>query len=287
MQANRVIFKGKFDFGNPETAQRISRQLEPRILNLYKGDFPWKPESLLPEGADQVSFKPESMHLSDRTWKHAINGLEFLAQFALCGEIVAFDLGHPKKAAIRIRPSSEKAAVVLFNHALEAERPEEREDLLSQTLEKYPDHIDARIARAELSLDLDRLAESRADIDMALDRDREHPKAWLVSALVHVRSNQMDQALDSVNQGMSNSMPLEEVHWRCRLVKAQILLSDGQFEHAAEDFQAILTRMETRPHLLASDRTTIKQAYTSCLDQRPEGSTLQRTTRRLASTSVD
>ena len=63
MQATRVIFKGKFDFGSPETVGRIARMLEPRILNLYKSDFPWKLEDILPEGSEQLVIKSESLHL--------------------------------------------------------------------------------------------------------------------------------------------------------------------------------------------------------------------------------
>ena len=68
MEATRVIFKGKFDFGSPETVGRIARMLEPRILNLYKSDFPWKLEDILPEGSEAAGHQiGESASLSDRT----------------------------------------------------------------------------------------------------------------------------------------------------------------------------------------------------------------------------
>lgn len=266
MQATRVIFKGKFDFGSPETVGRIARMLEPRILNLYKSDFPWKLEDILPEGSEQLVIKSESLHLSDRTWKHAIDGLEFLAQFALCGEVMAFKLGGSAKAATVVKPNSEKAAVVLFNHAMESNCMIARGDLLDQTLDKYPAHADALVARANIAIAEDRFADADEDLTRALERDPEHSAAWLAWAHCAYRTSQWDEAMERVERVTKNSMPLEEIHWEARYFKAEMLQARGDYADAAKELQAVLTRMETRPKLLASDRKDIQDALSLCTE---------------------
>ncbi len=267
MQATRVIFKGKFDFGSPETVSRIMRLLEPRILNLYKSDFPWKLEELLPEGAEKVIIRPESMHLTDRTWKHAIDGLEFMAQFALCGEVMAFQLGATKKPGVVVRPVSEKAAVILYIHAMDSDDMENRRDLLNQAIDKYPAHCDALVARAQLEMDTDQLTEALADLDRALERDPEHSGALLAMAKCKYRQGDAKEALALLTKTMKNTMPLEEIHWRARHLKSEIYQANKEYALAAKELKALLTRMDTRPKLLSDVKKAIRKAYTFCQEQ--------------------
>ncbi len=273
MQATRVIFKGKFDFGSPETVSRIMRLLEPRILNLYKSDFPWKLEDLFPEGAEQVIIRPESMHLTDRTWKHAIDGLEFMAQFALCGEVMAFQLGATKKPGVVVRPVSEKAAVILYIHAMETDDMENRRDLLNQAIEKYPAHCDALVARAQIEMDTDQLSEALVDLDRALERDAEHSGALLAYARCKYRLGETKEALTFLARTMKNSMPLEDIHWRARHLKAVIYQANEEYTLAAKELKALLTRMDSRPKLLADVKKEIRKAYTFCQEQLGESGT--------------
>ncbi|MCF8239497.1 MAG: tetratricopeptide repeat protein [Saprospiraceae bacterium] len=273
MQATRVIFKGKFDFGSPETVSRIVRLLEPRILNLYKSDFPWKLEELLPEGAEKVIIRPESMHLTDRTWKHAIDGLEFMAQFALCGEVMAFQLGATKKPGVVVRPISEKAAVILYIHAMESDDMGNRRDLLNQAIDKYPAHCDALVARAQLEMDTDQLQEALVDLDRALARDAEHSGALLAYARCKYSLGESKEALAVLAKTMKYSMPLEDIHWRARHLKAVIYQANEEYALAVKELKALLTRMDTRPKLLADVKKEIRNAYSFCQEQLGESGT--------------
>lgn len=274
MQATRVIFKGKFDFGTPETVSRITRLLEPRILNLYKSDFPWKLEDMLPEGVDQLVIKPESMHLTERTWKHAIDGLEFMAQFALCGEVMAFQLGSTKKPGKVVRPNSEKAAVILYIHAMDSTCMVNRRDLLDQTIEKYPAHSDALVARAQMEMDNDDLAAAVIDLERALERDPEHTAALLAYAHCSFRSGDTKDALSRLTKTMNNSMPLEDIHWRARHLKSEIHQANAEYALAAKELKALLTRMDSRPKLLADVKKNVREAYSFCQEQLGESSAL-------------
>lgn len=275
MQATRVIFKGKFDFGSPETVGRITRLLEPRILNLYKTDFPWKLEELLPEGTDQLVIKPESMHLTDRTWKHAIDGLEFMAQFALCGEVMAFQLGNTKKPGKVVRPNSEKAAVILYIHAMETDCMVSRRDLLDQTIDKYPAHSDALVARAHLEMEAGDLEAAMSDLQRALERDPEHSGAMLAYAKCSYHIGDAEDALERLATTMKNSMPLEDIHWRARHLKSEIYQANAEYALAAKELKALLTRMDTQPKLLADVKKNVREAFTFCQEQLGEPATFQ------------
>ena len=264
MQAIRVIFKGTFDFGSPETVARILRQLEPRIINLYKEDFPWKLEELFPEGCEQIVFKPVSMQVTERAWKHALDGLEFLAQFALCGEVFAYKLGGGKRAGHCFAPSSEKAAVVLYQHAQEIEDPAKKRKYVDGAIKKYPAHTEALVLRAEMAMEGEDMDSARTDIETALERNPRHAQAWLTLAQIDHDLGEWDAALEHVNTAIKNSMPLQDIHWQARLLKARIQQTAEHFEQALTEWKALSVKLEKHPHVLPGMMPEVQENLRSC-----------------------
>lgn len=259
MQAHKVIFKGRLDFGSKETVARIVRQLEPRILNLYKEDFPWKLEDLFPEGTEQVRFQPVSKLIADRTWKHGLDALTWLAHFALCGEVLAIRLS-PERSTHRILPDGQKAAVLLYRHALEESDPMQREGLYEQILDKYAFHTEALMGRADLALERGDLDQAARDLALVQERDPENPALWFRMARYHYRQGELGPALTHIERSVSLSMPLEEMHWRGRHCKARILQDMDVPEQAEQEWRMLETRLEKTPDFLPEILAEVRDA---------------------------
>lgn len=263
MQASKVIFKGRFDFGSPETVARIVRQLEPRLINLYKEDLPWSIVSLFPEDASEVQFRPVSMQIQDRTWKHGLDALNWLSQFALCGEVLAIRLGADRSTE-RIEPVSEKAAVLLYRHAREESCPLRRGELLDQALDRYADHTEALLARADLAMEREDLATALADLQAAHRRDPDNPALCYRFARHDYLLGKWDDALWHIDRTVTFSMPLEEIHWQGRMLRARIWKAMLRCEDALQEWATLETRLEKDANLLPGLLIEVRRHQADC-----------------------
>ncbi|MCO6486439.1 MAG: hypothetical protein J5I41_11755 [Saprospiraceae bacterium] len=249
MQAHKVIFKGRLDFGSTDAVGRIIRQLESRFVTLYKEDLPWKPENLVHPDLSHMRIQPVSLSLTERTWKHGIDVMQWLAQFAFCGEVLAIRLS-PERTYHRIAPDGQKAAVLLFRHAQESDAPHDRIRLLDQAIEKYDRHTEALMSRADLAMDREDFSAAAADLRVVASCDPENPRLWLCQARHDYRTGEWDQALQCTHRAISLSMPLEEIHWEGRLMKSRIHRSMGDMAEASREWTLLENRLEKTPEFL-------------------------------------
>lgn len=266
MQATKVIFKGRFDFGSPETVVRIVRQLETRLINLYKEDLPWSSATLFPEGASEVKFLPVSMQVQDRTWKHGLDALNWFSQFALCGEVLAIRLGADRSKE-RVEPLSEKAAVLLYRHAREESCPLRRGELLDQTLDRYPDHTEALLARADIAMEREDLANAFRDLEAAHRRDPDNPALCYRFARHDYLLGKWDDALAHIDRTVTFSMPLEEIHWQGRMLRARIWKAMLRCEEALKECDTLETRLQKDANLLPGLLAEVRRQQADCRAQ--------------------
>lgn len=263
MQANKAIFKGRLDFGSSNVVTRMIAQLEGRIVNLYKEDFPWKIEDILPEGTDQIVFRRQSMPLQDRTFKHALGALKWMGQYALCGEILVIYMGT-ERIVKRINPSGEKATVMYYKQALKATDEVERLSFLDRAIAKYKRHTEALYLRADHYLQSGDFDAARQDILAGLECDPENPALHLLMARHDFHCATMEDALFHIDRTIQNSMPLEEIHWKARMQRARILSMTEQFAAAQEEWQKVDNRMKTHPGLMPAKHDEVRKALAEC-----------------------
>jgi tetratricopeptide (TPR) repeat protein len=249
MLPTKVIFKGRLDFGSTATVARMLPQLETRIVTFYKEDFPWKLEELFEEDASSLVFKPVSTQLMDRTWKHGIDALNWMAQYALCGEILAVKLGE-KKQVEYIKPIGEKATVMYYKHASETEDMEERKYLLDEAIKKYNHHIDALLLRADLFMDAGNHDDARDDLLLTSKCDPDNPAVHYRMARHNLFLTHIEDALRHSEAAISKSMPMEKIHWKARILKGKILRALGQDDAALAEWRLVETRLIKNPDML-------------------------------------
>jgi tetratricopeptide (TPR) repeat protein len=263
MQANKAIFKGRLDFGSSAAVTRMIPQLESRIVTFYKEDFPWKIEEILPEGTDQLVFRRLSLPMQDRTFKHALDALKWMGQFALCGEILVIYMTD-KRVVQRVNPSGEKATVMYFKQAQKSSDDNERLSFLDRAIAKYKHHTEARFLRADHYIKAGNFEAALEDIQAGLQSDAENPALHLLMARHDYHRATMEDALFHIDRAIQNSMPLEEIHWKARMQRARILAMTEQYAAAQEEWQKVDNRMQSHPGLLPAKRDEVSQALAEC-----------------------
>lgn len=266
MLAQKVIFRGRLDFGSQEAVRKLVPQLVARITTLYKDDYPWKPELVLPEDSQEITFKPISTQMADRTWKHGMDSLKWMSQFAICGRIVAYRLGAERDKHV-IRPTGQKAAVLFYQQSLQTEDLTERQSLLKQAIDKYPHHVEALVASAKIAMHEGAYDIAYPLLEKAAVLDPDNPLVWLYRARKAQQQNDLDAARMYVEKSISLAMPLEDIHWQGRWVKSKIALAVRDVATAEAEWDKLHTKLSDDKSLCPGllDKVKAIRAETSVL----------------------
>ena len=92
----KIIFKGCLEFGSEKSYQKVHKMYERRIENYYKNDVLFKEEDLFVETEACVSLPRVVVHSTNKKWKGTVNLLEYLAQFAVAGQMCGWAIENGK-----------------------------------------------------------------------------------------------------------------------------------------------------------------------------------------------
>ncbi|MFK7978371.1 MAG: hypothetical protein AB8G86_00190, partial [Saprospiraceae bacterium] len=121
---------------------------ERRIENYYKNDVLFSEEDLFIEEKACVNLPRVVVHSSNKKWKGTVNLLEYLAQFAVAGQMSGWAIENGKiKEHVIIEPHSDKMAVKAFRKGRQLVQEEGKEkeamDALNTAISKYERHAQA------------------------------------------------------------------------------------------------------------------------------------------------
>lgn len=112
----------------------------------------------------------------------------------------------------------------------------------TKTLATDPGHVDARIARVGVLMDLVRLDEAAKDVAVLLEKTPDEPRGWYLSALLAERAGKTQVVKDSLNKitGLLDPVPIEYIRYRPQLLllNGQAHYGLGEREKAKPQFEA-------------------------------------------------
>mgnify|MGYP000468770298 CR=1 FL=1 len=127
-QTKKIIFKGCLEFGNEKSYQKVFKMYERRIENYYKNDVLFTEEELFDEENTCVNLPRVVLHSSMKKWKGTVNLLEYLAQFAVAGQMSGWLINSGKILEHTIiEPHSDKMAVKAFRKGRQLVQEEGKE----------------------------------------------------------------------------------------------------------------------------------------------------------------
>jgi tetratricopeptide (TPR) repeat protein len=218
-----------------------------RVENYYKSDI------LL----DEEVFDEESFSLnvprfitqgSEKSWKNTISMLEYVAQFAIAGNLTAWmtENGKILRHGI-VEPKSDRKAVQAFLKGRELIEEKGKEDQaiksLTRAIEKYDRHAQAYERRGHINFQLKNYDDAVYDFTKSIDYSPSNPEPYLGRGNVHKLNKNYDEAIQDFDLAIKTSIPLQPIYWQARRFKAACHISQKDFQGSLADLKFFCNRV--------------------------------------------
>lgn len=243
----KTILQGRMEFGNLKSYQKVVKMFEYRTETYYKSDIIVKLEDIFDDKVLSLEIpRYVGQHL-DKSFRNTVSLLEYSAQFAVAGEVRAWQTDRGTVLSyVYIEPQSDKAAVTNFIKGKklvgEDGREQEAIDALSNAIEKYNRHAYAYLKRAEVNFILKKHHDSLRDFNKALAIDDSIPDAYLGRANIAILNEDYEEAIANLELSIKKAIALQTIYWKSRRLKAECHIKLNQYDKAAYDLKLFTNR---------------------------------------------
>jgi len=243
----KTIFSGRLEFGNARSFDKVLTMYQHRVENYYKMDVLLKEEEVFIEEAHALDVPRFITQSNEKSWKNTLSVLEFVAQYAIAGSLNAWmvDEGKVKQQHV-IEPTSDKAAVQSFLSGREMvqERGRESEAMqaLSRAIEKYARHALAYERRGYVNYLLHNFSDALYDFSKSIDINPKNADPYIGRAQVYMSQKDYTAAIPDLDKAIKNSIPLQDVYWRARRLKADCHLALEEYDSAVFELKLFTKR---------------------------------------------
>lgn len=247
MNLLKTIIQGKLEFGNEKSYEKVFKMFLYRAENYYKSDVILDPDEVFDEDLLVLSVPRYVGTNLEKSWKNAVALLEYCAQFAISGEMGAWqtDSGKIINSAL-IEPHSDKAVVIQFRKgkklADEEGKEQEAIEALTKAIEKYDKHAQAYERRANVNVTLKKYHDALRDYNKCLKLDDTIPDAYFGRARIHILNDDIEKAISDLELTLKKSIALQPIYWAARRVKADCHIKMEQYKEAAFDLKLFTNR---------------------------------------------
>ena len=158
----KTIFKGRLEFGNARSYDKVLKMYQHRVENYYKSDVLLVEEEIFDESSYSLIVPRYITQGSKKSWKNTMSLVEYVAQFAVSGNFGGWmtEEGKILQHGI-VEPKSERQAVQAFLRGRELSNAKGKEteavEALTKAIEKYEGHAQAYERRGHVNLMLQKL----------------------------------------------------------------------------------------------------------------------------------
>lgn len=247
MNLLKTIIQGKLEFGNEKSYEKVFKMFLYRAENYYKSDVILDADEVFDEDLLVLSVPRYVGTNLEKSWKNAVALLEYCAQFAISGEMGAWQTDSGKIInSAHIEPESDKAVVIQFRKgkklADETGKEQEAIEALTKAIEKYNKHAQAYERRANVNVALKKYHDAMRDYNKCLKLDDTIPDAYYGRARIHILNGDTEKAISDLELTLKKSIALQPVYWAARRVKADCHIKLEQFKEAAFDLKLFTNR---------------------------------------------
>lgn len=243
----KTIFKGRLEFGSPKSYEKVVKMYQHRVENYYKSDVLLKEEEIFDEASSAIDVPRFITQGTEKSWKNTFSLLEYIAQFAVAGNFVAWmtDDGKILHHGV-VEPQSDKVAVQAYLKGRDLMQKSGKEDeakaALSKAIEKYERHALAYERRGQVNLMLKNYEDAMYDFTKSIDFTYGHPEPHLGRAKVHIHNKNREAAIADLEQAIKKSIPLQPIYWKARRLKADCHLKLKDYQGALPDLKFFSNR---------------------------------------------
>lgn len=243
----KTIIQGRLEFGNEKSYQKVFKMFEYRTETYYKSDVIVKQEEVFDGEILSLEIPRYVGQHFDKSYRNTVSLLEYCAQFAVAGEIRAWQTDRGTVLSYTyIEPQSDKAVVTDFikgkNLIGEDGREQEAIESLSNAIEKYNRHAYAYEKRGEVNYMLKKYHDALRDFNKCIAIDATIPDAYMGRANIAFMNEEYQEAADNLELTLKLSIALQNIYWKARKLKAICHIKLKQYEKAAFDLKLFSNR---------------------------------------------
>jgi tetratricopeptide (TPR) repeat protein len=243
MTTFKTILSGRLEFGSPKSYEKVLKMYQQRMETHYRtAELMFKLEEVFHEPTSSLDIPRMVIQSNEKSWQNTLNLLEYVAQFAIAGDLRAWmtDNGKVLKYHL-IEPKSDKGAVQFYLKGREMVKNEGMENearaALSSAIEKYERHAAAYERRGYVNFQLKNYADALYDYTKSIDLNPNHAEPFLGRAFVKMVQQDWKGATQDLEQAIKRSIPHEPIYWKARRVKGECHLKIKEFEQAATELK--------------------------------------------------
>ena len=244
----KTIFKGRLEFGSSKSYETVLKMYQHRVENYYKSDVLLKEEEIFDEESASLNVPRFITQGSEKSWKNTIGMLEYVAQFAIAGNLTAWmtENGKILKHGI-VEPTGDRSAVQAFLKGRELVEEEGKEDeaikALNKAIEKYDRHAQAYERRGHINFHLKNFDDAIYDFSKSINFSPSNPEPYFGRANVKKVKKDLKGAIKDFEMTIKTSIPLQPIYWRARRMKAKCHIELKDFEGALPDLKFFSNRV--------------------------------------------
>ncbi len=238
----KSIFQGNLQFGTQKSFDKVVKMYEHRVENYYKADVHFKPEAVFHPDRLSLEIPRTVSNLLEKTWKNTVDLLEYVAQFAVSGNVGAWMTEDGKILRYAwIEPQGDKAVVHSFRKGRslsdEPGREQDAEQALSQAIELYNKHAQAYERRGYVNFVLKKYHDAERDFSKSIVLDEGNSPAYFGRAKLKMMREDWLSAIGDLELAVKTSLALQDIHWSARRLKGECHMALDQFQEAEFEFR--------------------------------------------------
>jgi tetratricopeptide (TPR) repeat protein len=247
MSTYKCIFSGRLEFGSERAFQQVLKLYQHRSENHYRNDVILKSEEVFDEETFTLNVPRHLSESSKKSWLNTVNMLEYVADFAIVGQMSAWLTDSGKLLDSRtIEPQGDKVAVQEFLKGREIVEEDGREleaiESFSRAIEKFERHSLAYERRGHTNYRLRNYKDALYDFNKSIDIYEHNAMSFFGRAKVYMAQGQYSDALPDLVEAVKKSIPHQPVFWRSRFLKGEVHLHLKQYNEAVTEFQFFIKR---------------------------------------------
>lgn len=248
MNTYKSIFSGRLEFGSERAFQQVFKLYQHRSENYYRNDIVLKSDEAFDEETFSLDVPRSISEGSKKTWLNTVNMLEYVADFAIVGQVFAWMTENGKLIDSRvIEPHGDKVAVQAFlqgREIIEAKGSElDAIESFNRAIEKFERHSLAYERRGHTNFLLRNYEDALYDFNKSIGLFSHNAMPFYGRAKVLMAQEKYKEALVDLAEAIKKSIPHQPVFWRARYIKGEAHLHLKQYKEAATELQFFTKRV--------------------------------------------
>jgi tetratricopeptide (TPR) repeat protein len=243
----KTILSGCLEFGSQRSYDQVLKQFQHRTENYYRNDILLNAEEIFQEESFILSIPRFIKECPEKSWKNTLNLLEYVADYAIAGDLRAWVIQDGTLVEQRvIEPSGDKSAIQAYLQGRELVKEkgmeEEAMESLNRAIEKFERHALAYERRGYVNFKLRNYDDALYDFTKSIDISPNIPESYWGRANTKIKKQDVKGAIADLEQAISKSIPHQQIYWSARRLKGELHLHLGEFQKAIFELKMVTKR---------------------------------------------